>query len=395
MRPTAVGRRVRLALVGLAIAAVAATTLPAQQAAADHTPLPDTVTLVGSLQSELGCPGDWQPECDATHLQPVAGEPGVFRGTFTVPAGAFEYKAAINESFDENYGAGGAQGGANIPLTAPGGEVMFTYNHTTHVITDDTPRSLTAQQAAHWVTRDLIAWDLPDEREGFSYRLYWAAEGGLTNDDGTITGGSSFPLELVSSGLPASVRREFPHLASFEVLRVPASVRSRIQTILTGQIAVAAFDANGGLVSATGVQLPGVLDDVYSGAQSAALARPGVKAGRRWRYGPPPRRASRCCWTRPVPRRSGESRCGGTPTGCGAFGTRGLAQRPLPVRGHGLRAYHRNRRGESGDRPVLGRAHHQLSTLGAGQPRRSGAETGRLEPAHQAGAAQAGVLLDL
>ena len=280
MTPTAVGRRVRLALVGLAVAAVAATTLPGQQAAADHTPLPDTVTLVGSLQSELGCPGDWQPECDATHLQPVAGEPGVFRGTFTVPAGAFEYKAAINESFDENYGAGGAQGGANIPLTAPGGEVTFTYNHTTHVITDDTPKSVTAQQAAHWVTRDLIAWDLPDEREGFSYRLYWAAEGGLTNDDGIITGGSSFPLELVSSGLPASVRREFPHLATYEVLRVPASVRSRIQAILTGQIAVAAFDANGGLVSTTGVQLPGVLDDVYSGAQKRSL-------GPTWRQGQP------------------------------------------------------------------------------------------------------------
>jgi hypothetical protein len=62
MRPTAVGRRVRLALVGLGIAAVVATTLPGQQAAADHTPVPDTVTLVGSLQSELGCPGDWQPE---------------------------------------------------------------------------------------------------------------------------------------------------------------------------------------------------------------------------------------------------------------------------------------------------------------------------------------------
>ena len=280
MTSTALRRGVRLALVGLGVATVAATTLPGLPAAADHTPLPNTVTLVGSLQSELGCPGDWQPECDATHLQPVAGEPGVFRGTFTVPAGSFEYKAAINESFDENYGAGGAQGGANIPLTAPGGEVTFTYNHTTHVITDDTPKSVTALQAAHWVRRDLIAWDLPDEREGFTYRLYWAAEGGLTNDDGTITGGSSFPLELVSSGLPTSVRREFPHLASYEVLRVPASVRSRIQAILTGQIAVAAFDANGGLVSATGVQLPGVLDDVYSGAQKRSL-------GLTWRQGQP------------------------------------------------------------------------------------------------------------
>ena len=176
------------------------------------------MTLVGSLQSELGCPGDWQPECDATQLQPVAGEPGVFRGTFTVPAGGFEYKAAINESFDENYGAGGAPGGANIALTAPGGAVTFTYNHNTHLITDDLPKSVTSERAAHWVRRDLIAWNLPDEREGFSYRLYWAAEGGLVNDDGTITGGSSVPLQLVSSGLPASVRREFPHLASYEAL---------------------------------------------------------------------------------------------------------------------------------------------------------------------------------
>ena len=144
----------------------------------------------------------------------MTGEAGVFRGTFTVPAGGFEYKVAINESFDENYGAGGAPSGANIAVTAPGGAVTFTYNHDTHLITDDLPKSVTSDRAAHWVKRNLIAWDLPDQRAGFTYRLYWAAEGGLTNDDGTITGGSSFPLELVSSGLPASVRREFPHLAS-------------------------------------------------------------------------------------------------------------------------------------------------------------------------------------
>ena len=238
------------------------------------------MTLVGSLQSELGCPGDWQPECDTTRLQPVAGQPGVYRGTFAVPAGGFEYKAAINESFDENYGAGGTQGGANIPLTAPGGAVTFTYDHATHVITDDLPKSVTAERAAHWVRRDLIAWNLPDQREGFRYRLYWAGSGGLTADDGMITGGSSVPLTLRSAGLPASVRREFPQLASFEALRLPASVRSRIPAILEGQVAVAAFDADGALVSATGVQLPGVLDDVYGGAQ-------GRRLGPTWRAGRP------------------------------------------------------------------------------------------------------------
>ena len=55
-------------LVGLALLA---TLLPAPRAAADHTPVPGTVTLVGSLQAELGCPSDWQPDCAATRLQPT------------------------------------------------------------------------------------------------------------------------------------------------------------------------------------------------------------------------------------------------------------------------------------------------------------------------------------
>ncbi len=74
MTPPAVKPRIRTALVGLTLAAVAATTLlPSQPAAADHTPTPATVTLVGSLQSELGCPGDWQTNCNETKLEPVAG----------------------------------------------------------------------------------------------------------------------------------------------------------------------------------------------------------------------------------------------------------------------------------------------------------------------------------
>ena len=137
----------------------------AAPARAHHTPVPGVVALVGSLQSELGCPGDWQPECAQTRLQPVAGSPGVFRGTFDVPAGAFEYKVALNGSWDENYGAGGAPGGANIALNAPGGELTFTYDHATHVISDSTPVVLGRRKAAHWLRRGLLAWEAPDGRD--------------------------------------------------------------------------------------------------------------------------------------------------------------------------------------------------------------------------------------
>ena len=35
---------------------------------ADHTSDPSSVAIAGSLQDELGCPGDWQPECANTDL---------------------------------------------------------------------------------------------------------------------------------------------------------------------------------------------------------------------------------------------------------------------------------------------------------------------------------------
>ena len=36
--------------------------------------------------------------------------------TTALPAGNYEGKVAINESWDENYGQGGVQNGANIPV---------------------------------------------------------------------------------------------------------------------------------------------------------------------------------------------------------------------------------------------------------------------------------------
>lgn len=102
---------------------------------ASHTPNPTSVTIAGSLQSELGCAGDWDPACAATHLAYDAGD-DVWQGTFTPPAGSYEYKAALNNAWDENYGLNATPNGANIPLTADGSPVKFYYDHKSHWITD-------------------------------------------------------------------------------------------------------------------------------------------------------------------------------------------------------------------------------------------------------------------
>jgi hypothetical protein len=99
-------------------------------------PQPTRVTVAGSLQSELGCPGDWQPDCAATHLALDTND-GVWQGTFPVPAGAWEYRAALDDAWAENYGQNASPGGANIGLTLPTpASVTFYYDHGTHWIAD-------------------------------------------------------------------------------------------------------------------------------------------------------------------------------------------------------------------------------------------------------------------
>ncbi len=91
----------------------------------------------GSFQSELGCPGDWDPSCLRSWLQDTDGD-GIYSfETTALPAGAYEGKVAINESWDENYGAGGVPGGDNVAFTVPAdnAKVTFTYNATSHVLT--------------------------------------------------------------------------------------------------------------------------------------------------------------------------------------------------------------------------------------------------------------------
>jgi pullulanase-type alpha-1,6-glucosidase len=70
------------------------------------------------------------------------------------------------------------------------------------------------------------------------------------------------------------VTDRFPALKGYLALRLDRSTARRAPAILTGQVAVAEYDDVGVLLDATGVQIPGVLDDLYArprGAKGAAL----------------------------------------------------------------------------------------------------------------------------
>lgn len=124
-----------LVLLGaLALAAGLLTVTPLAAQAA-----PTTVTLVGSLQSELGCAGDWDPACTASTLVFDAAD-DAYQATFTVPAGSWEFKVALGGSWDVNYGGGAVAGGANIALDlAAPTTVTFVYSDHTHLVLASTP----------------------------------------------------------------------------------------------------------------------------------------------------------------------------------------------------------------------------------------------------------------
>ena len=62
------------------------------------------VTLPGSYQSELGCAGDWAPDCLAS-LMADGDKDGVYEfSTDEIPSGAYETKVAHGLSWNESYG---------------------------------------------------------------------------------------------------------------------------------------------------------------------------------------------------------------------------------------------------------------------------------------------------
>ena len=106
-----------------------------QSVFASHTPNPGSVTIAGSLQSELGCAGDWDPACANTHLTYDSND-DVWQGTWTIPAGSYEYKAALNNAWGESYGLHGGANNIPLPLGADT-SVKFYYDHKSHWITDN------------------------------------------------------------------------------------------------------------------------------------------------------------------------------------------------------------------------------------------------------------------
>jgi pullulanase-type alpha-1,6-glucosidase len=245
-------------------------------------------TAPGSYQHFLGCAGDWDPSCLRSWLEDPEGDGTYGFSTRALPAGNYEVKVAINESWNENYGDGGVPGGANIPFTVPTtcAEMFFRYDPVSHLLdvsARGAPRGNLTRARAHWLSRDTVAWKVDTVQPGWTFKLHYAAAGGLGLSATGVTGGIDVPLAYDPAGLSADLRARFPHLASYPAFKVAAAQLAEVPEALRSQVAVSVTDAAGQLVDATALQIPGALDDLYTyGGPLGATFDRGVPTLRLW-----------------------------------------------------------------------------------------------------------------
>ncbi|HEU0245356.1 MAG TPA: alpha-amylase family glycosyl hydrolase [Candidatus Limnocylindrales bacterium] len=110
-------------------------------------------TVPGNLDDELGCGGDWAPDCLRTFMSDVDGD-GVFTFVTTdLPVGSYEFKIATNESWSNpNYGDGGGPDNVAFTVAQAGSTVTVSFDTATKVPSVSVKGAAPAQD-------DNVEWD--------------------------------------------------------------------------------------------------------------------------------------------------------------------------------------------------------------------------------------------
>ncbi|SEF09165.1 pullulanase-type alpha-1,6-glucosidase [Streptomyces sp. Ag109_O5-10] len=122
---------------------------------------------------------------------------------------------------------------------------------------------------AVWIDRDTVAWDGVDG--ALSTQLVYSHDGSIAVKDGTLTSDDERWLRLTRTTLTDAQKAKFPYLKDYTAWSVDPRDRGRVREALGGQLVASQRAANGAVLAATGVQVAGVLDDVYAKATTADL----------------------------------------------------------------------------------------------------------------------------
>ncbi|MEJ7807365.1 MAG: pullulanase-associated domain-containing protein, partial [Telluria sp.] len=133
-----------------------------------------------------------------------------------------------------------------------------------------------SEAKAHWLSASTLVW--PGTPAAGSYKLFYAANGGLNSAPEGVTGADG-SIDLTLSGVlsPALVGK-YPHLASNTALTMSESALATLRAKASYQFAIAQYDAAGSLVQVTSLQSAGMLDALFAAAAASSKLGPSFNA---------------------------------------------------------------------------------------------------------------------
>ncbi|MEU2521309.1 pullulanase-type alpha-1,6-glucosidase [Streptomyces pseudogriseolus] len=169
----------------------------------------------------------------------------------------------------------------SLDLRANGHEVWLVSGQETYLLPQPAGSSaaldLTTSKAV-WIDRSTLVWD--GSAAAASTQLLASRTGSVTVTDGKLNPGDARWIRLTKSALTDAQKATFPHLASGTAWTVDPRDRDRVREALRGQVVATQRAANGAVLAATGVQIAGVLDDLYAAGATKAKLGPVFRHGR-------------------------------------------------------------------------------------------------------------------
>ncbi|MGW3207863.1 pullulanase-type alpha-1,6-glucosidase [Streptomyces sp. NPDC001135] len=207
-------------------------------------------------------PTDW-----SNPLKPV--ETDAYGAVFEVPLteGATSLSYIIHKGDDKDLPAD-----QSLDLRADGHEVWLVNGQEEHLLPQPAGSAAAldlSTSKAIWIDRNTLAWNGVDGAA--STQLLYSRDGSITVKDGALASDDERWIRLEKSTLTDAQKARFPHLKDYTAWSVDPRDRDRVRAALKGQLVVSQRAANGAVLAATGVQIAGVLDDLYPGATKAAL----------------------------------------------------------------------------------------------------------------------------
>ncbi|GAB2840553.1 pullulanase-type alpha-1,6-glucosidase [Streptomyces deserti] len=206
-------------------------------------------------------PTDW-----SNPLKPVKTDP--YGAVFEVPLteGATSLSYIIHKGDEKDLPAD-----QSLDLRSNGYEVWLVSGQEKYLLPQPAGSAaaldLTTSKAV-WIDRNTVAWN--GSEAAASTQLRSSRTGSIKADNGVLTSTDERWLRLNKTSLTDAQKAKFPHLKEYTAWSVDPRDRDRVREALRGQVVASQLAANGAVLAATGVQIAGVLDDLYD-ATSADL----------------------------------------------------------------------------------------------------------------------------